>query len=156
MDDLTPDELADRLAEIGAQLVARVREDDPEAYLRWLRAMVAPGELEALCIVLAAAVPTNQTWLQLTAWTSGETSPRLRPCGTLAAYARHRARRQQPCEPCMEVKRAYDRKRIREKRAKAVDKPVDNRLVSVDATVDGRNSQSLAPQGIYADRRMSA
>jgi len=61
-----------RLTEIAAQLVARVREDDPEANGRWLAAVLRePGDWFRLAFVLAAAVPDDQTWTQLTAWHTG-------------------------------------------------------------------------------------
>jgi hypothetical protein len=58
-----------KLAQLAAQLVARVREDDPTANQRWLYLLTTPEEREALLYVLAAAVPTDQPWSHLTAWT---------------------------------------------------------------------------------------
>jgi len=62
----------DRLAEVAAQLSARVREDDPEANGRWL-ASVLPDSADwfRLAFVLAAAVPVDRTWTELTAWHTG-------------------------------------------------------------------------------------
>lgn len=34
----------------------------------------------------------------------------LKPCGTQAAYQRHRKRGETPCQPCVEANRAYMRK----------------------------------------------
>ena len=59
----------DRLAAIAQQFVARVREDDPAANQRWLYAMTTPAEREALLYVIAAAVPTDRKWSDLTLWT---------------------------------------------------------------------------------------
>ncbi|EEP73527.1 hypothetical protein MCAG_03854 [Micromonospora sp. ATCC 39149] len=63
------DEYAEHLAEVAADLVVRVRDDDPEANLRWLTATL-PTERERLDLlfVLAAAVPDDRPWLHLTAW----------------------------------------------------------------------------------------
>ena len=59
----------DDLAAIGAQLVGRVRDDDPEANGRWLAAALPdPADWFRLAFVLAAAVPDNVAWTQLTAW----------------------------------------------------------------------------------------
>lgn len=60
----------DELAEIAAQLVARVRDESPDDNGRWL-AEVCPewGDRYQLLFVLAAAVPVNKPWLHLTAWT---------------------------------------------------------------------------------------
>ncbi len=41
---------------------------------------------------------------------------RLHPCGTRAAYERHRARSEQPCDPCRVAQAAYDRERHQRKR----------------------------------------
>jgi len=61
----------DRLAQIAAQLVARVRDDDPDANARWLHAETTPAERDALLYVLAAAVPDDRTWIELTQWCTG-------------------------------------------------------------------------------------
>jgi hypothetical protein len=62
-------EHVDRLAEIALQLVDRVRDDNPEANARWLRAQLPdPADQFRLLFVLAAAVPTDRPWAHLTAW----------------------------------------------------------------------------------------
>jgi len=33
------------------------------------------------------------------------------PCGTLRGHQRHRRAGEEPCEPCLEARRAYDRER---------------------------------------------
>jgi len=33
--------------------------------------------------------------------------PRLKPCGTIAAYKRHRNHGEQPCRACMDAHNAY-------------------------------------------------
>lgn len=120
------------LARIATQLVSRIRDDEPDANARWLAALLPdPGDWFRLAFVLAAAVPDDRTWRQLTAWThkplpakehpSG-TAPKRRepqPCGTLAAHGRHRYRREAPCEPCREAARVYERDRKRNSRKAA-------------------------------------
>lgn len=103
----------DRLAEIAAQFAARVREDDPDANLRWLHAQLPDRvDREALLFVLAAAVPVEVPWLILTAWTNAaERERHLRPCGTLAAVRRHQKRGETPCELCKAVERERGRRR---------------------------------------------
>ena len=60
----------DRLAEIAAQLAGRMREFSVEDNARWLAfALPDPSDWFRLAFVLACAVPTNRTWLQLTDWT---------------------------------------------------------------------------------------
>lgn len=67
----TPDERAERLAQIAVELVTRVRDEPPEANWRWLLATLPdPLDREALSFVLAAAVPTDQPWTHLTRWAS--------------------------------------------------------------------------------------
>jgi hypothetical protein len=64
-----PDEVAEPLAAVATELMCRVRDDDPEANVRWLRSQVQPEQYEALILILAAAIPTDRTWAQLTSWT---------------------------------------------------------------------------------------
>lgn len=121
---------ADELASIAAQLAARVRDDDPEAVHRWLAKVVDPADWMALAIVLAAAVPNDRTWRQLTAWTRvTAVKPRapkppqdLKPHGTSAAAKRHRYYDEPLCADC----KAWDRERKRVERAHRVrPQPVD-------------------------------
>jgi hypothetical protein len=60
---------ADQLAAIAIELVGRVRDDEPSAVHRWLSAVVADNDMMALAVILAAAVPVDQPWSHLTAWT---------------------------------------------------------------------------------------
>jgi hypothetical protein len=59
----------DRLAQVAAQLAARVRDDEPDANARWLLATTSADERWALLFVLAAAVPDDRPWRQLVLWT---------------------------------------------------------------------------------------
>lgn len=70
---MSADEYADRLATIACQLVARVRTDGADDSGHWLR-HVAPTERERfdLLFVLAAAVPDDRSWPELTAWAAVE------------------------------------------------------------------------------------
>ncbi len=69
---MNADERADRLAEIAAQLVGRVRDEAPADFQRWLGNAMADagvqGAYEGLAIALACAVPVDVPWLQLTSW----------------------------------------------------------------------------------------
>ncbi len=42
-----------------------------------------------------------------------------KPCGTYAAYIAHHGRGEEPCEPCREAKRKYNREYMRKRRATA-------------------------------------
>lgn len=68
---MTRDEYADWLAAVAIELVARVRDEDPRANARWLISTL-PDEADrfALLFVLAAAVPLDRPWRELTAWAS--------------------------------------------------------------------------------------
>jgi hypothetical protein len=59
----------DKLEQVAQQLIARVRDDDPQSNRRWLHLLTTEDEREALIYILAAAVPDDRTWRQLTAWT---------------------------------------------------------------------------------------
>lgn len=72
MDETT----VDRLVAIAQQFIARVHEDEPTANARWLENMTTEEERGALLYVLAAAVPTDRTWSDLTLWTITNN-----PCG---------------------------------------------------------------------------
>lgn len=81
-----------RLVSVAQQLAARVRDDDPVANQRWLHAMLPdPAEREALCYILAAAVPDDRSWTELTGWAQHGTGP---------AAARHEARGEKQCDAC--------------------------------------------------------
>ncbi|TDC33122.1 hypothetical protein [Micromonospora sp. KC213] len=114
---MTPDEYADRLAEVGAELVVRVRDEGPQDNRTWLHtALPEQADREALLYVLAAAVPDDRPWVDLTAW-AGER--RLKPHGTQAAAARHRYRREELCDECRDAERVRDKLRKRAQRARA-------------------------------------
>jgi hypothetical protein len=119
----TCDERADRLAEVAVQLAARVRDDAPDDYGRWLAAQITdPADWPALAVILAAAVPLDQPWTHLTAWTvlpAQGAVDRLEPCGTRAAYRRHLAHGEVPCERCTAANRETERVRGRARRAAA-------------------------------------
>ena len=63
-----------RLESVAQQLVARIRDEDPEANLRWLRATLGTDpnapmtDLERLLFIIAAAVPDDRQWWDLTEW----------------------------------------------------------------------------------------
>lgn len=130
MPTVTPD----RLAAVALELAVRVRDESPDANAAWLAEQVPTAtDRRNLCIVLAAAVPIDQPWRKLTAWTelpptvapptSGKRGPGrprgrsegqpLKPCGTRAAAQRHRHHGERICDPCLEAEREYERKRVR-------------------------------------------
>ena len=109
---MTPDDRADALAAIAVELVVRVRDDDPSAVHRWLRNEVPDNDMMALAVILAAAVPDDRTWTDLTAWLRyRDERPGLAPHGTAAAAKRHQYHREPMCADCKRWDR--DRKRAR-------------------------------------------
>lgn len=66
----TPDDRADHLAAIAAELACRVRDETPADNLAWLdQELPDPIDRRDLLFVLAAAIPDDRPWLALTAWT---------------------------------------------------------------------------------------
>lgn len=117
---LTP---VERLEQLAQQLAAGVRYDDVEANARWLRASLPdPQDWFRLCFVLAAAVPDDATWAQLTSWWTGYDGRRLlRPHGTAAAVKRHVYRKEPLCGAC----KKWDRDRQRLRRANVTGRSED-------------------------------
>jgi hypothetical protein len=117
--------LAEHLAAIAVEFVGRVRDPmlTPQANATWLRRQLPfPRDQFALLFVLAAAVPEDQPWSELTAWADREPRPKtgqrqrgkragapLQPCGTPAAAKRHRRRGEPVCDECRKAKNRYDR-----------------------------------------------
>lgn len=65
----TQDERADRLAAVAVQLPAMVRDYDPHDVRAWLvRRLPVAVDRDDLIHLLAAAIPVDRPWLELTAW----------------------------------------------------------------------------------------
>ena len=95
------------------------------------------ADLPALAVALAALVPDDQTINNLLRWyhphlpaapAPATTAARersalavrvLQPCGTHAAYARHKTRREPACDACTVAERAYQNARPRDRRKAA-------------------------------------
>ena len=111
----------DELARIGAQLAGRVREYGVADNARWLATQLPDSaEWFRLAFVLAAAVPVDRSWRDLTAWTVTPARPEpagtLRPCPWThflsdAGVRRHRDAGQEPCQGCRDRERIYNRTR---------------------------------------------
>lgn len=118
----TQDERADRLAAVAVEMVVRVRDDDPDSNRDWLLSALPDAfDREALSFVLAAAVPDDRTWRQLTAWTRRRrpVGRHPQPCGTRAAWRRHLAHGEQPDRACEDAARKWERMRGQRRRAVA-------------------------------------
>ncbi len=114
---------AERLSRIAIELVMRVRDEDPETNGSWLRQAVASEQDRFdLLFVLAAAIPDDRSWTDLTAWVHGDDHSDLvdvgecrRPSATGARS--HRARGEKVCGGCRLREHDYDAAR-RERRKK--------------------------------------
>ena len=113
----TLDERAERLTRIGMEVAVRLRDEDPRDVRRLVDALPA-DERADLAILLAAHVPIDLPRSVLIGWWV-QPQRRLRPCGTVAAAKRHRARGEEMCGPCREVLREYERTRKRARKGSA-------------------------------------
>jgi hypothetical protein len=114
------DALAERLIPVAADLVERVREEGRESIGELLDSLSAL-ERHALPVVLAAMVPHDQRVADLLAWVPRPNPPRpsaaragsqaVRPCGTHAAFVRHKSHGEPACALCAEAERVYQRNR---------------------------------------------
>ena len=111
----TRDERANRLLHLGLQVAASIREEPADAVAR-LISHLDWSELRDMALLLAAAVPVDMPVSVLMGWYT-HPRPQLRPCGTLAAARRHRARGE-PLDPlCEHAERETERVRHRNQRA---------------------------------------
>jgi hypothetical protein len=124
----------DDLAEVAVELAVRIRDEDPAINAIWLtHKLPDPRDWFRLAFVLAAGVPVDEKWTDLTAWASqpaadltaapikaslrtvaGERQTQF-TCGTPAAAKRHWRRGEKPCKPCADAWREYGRQLKREK-----------------------------------------
>jgi hypothetical protein len=102
----------DALLALGLQIAARLRDED-RADVRDTLNKLRESALRDLVICLAACVDVDQPPSALLAWAGGKVpkparmrkpsnGTQLRPCGTDAAYYRHRRRGEDPCAACKE------------------------------------------------------
>ena len=116
----TADEIAARLEKVAIELSCRVRDYPADDNARWVVGQVDAVDLVRLTLILAAAIPVDLPWRHLTAWVGQPAKvTQLSPCGTRAAYLRHKAHGQVPDEACVAAYREYERDRIRRRRAAA-------------------------------------
>lgn len=137
----TPEEVqaagdtAERVVPVASRLVSLVRDDGHVYEITALLRALKGVELEALAVTLAAMVDPDRTVPDLLSWVTfdehgnpvappvaAQTEPGpgdqwTRPCGTHAAYNRHKLRGEHPCPACFEAERAYRRERKRAQRA---------------------------------------
>jgi hypothetical protein len=111
-------ELAERLVPIATELVARVHDEGRESAGQLL-ASLSDLERHALPVVLAAMVPLEGGVADLLDWVPLPDNARplrgraLQPCGTHAAFVRHKLRGEPVDEVCREGERRFQRARKR-------------------------------------------
>lgn len=98
------------------RLIGAVRDYDSTAVNALL--MLPEPDLKLLALTLAAMVPDDRSPAELLIWNDkiddliarrrGELAG-LKPCGTRAAWMRHKANGEQPDPACEEANRAYQR-----------------------------------------------
>lgn len=120
-----PADLAGRLVPVATDLVIRVREEGRDSVGELLGQLTDP-ERWALPVILAAMVDPGAPVGDLLCWVIRYASPvltglgrPLRPCGTHAAFVRHKARGEPVDVACADAERAYQRSRRRRSRRRA-------------------------------------
>lgn len=83
--------------------------------------LLTDADLPALAVALAAMVNPDARPSQLLGWTRCPATParQLMPCGTHAAYVRHKKRGEEADPRCLHAEREYQRDRKRRTRAAA-------------------------------------
>ncbi|MEU4513250.1 hypothetical protein AB0G05_27450 [Nonomuraea wenchangensis] len=102
------DAYAERLVQVACNLACAVRDDGPDAAAAIL-ATLTPEDRAALPVVMAAMIPIELPSGVLLAWHTGTPTNRqgLEPCGTHAAYNRHKAHGEDPCDACVVGEQIY-------------------------------------------------
>jgi hypothetical protein len=130
-------ELAERLIPKALDLVMRVRDEGRESIGAFLRSL-SDLERHALPVVLAAMVPPDRTEADLLGWVPRPNTPHastpqparpasagtktLRPCGTHAAFVRHKNNGEPIDELCEQAERDYQREYKRNSRKRRATK----------------------------------
>lgn len=109
---MTPDDSVYAAIPTALQLVGAVRNYDIFRAHDLLRS----ADLPALAVALAAMVPEDRTRSELLGWMRPALPKQLRPCGSHAAHARHKARGEEVDVACLEAEREYQRNRKRKER----------------------------------------
>lgn len=112
--------------ELAVEAIDAVRREDATA----IQSVIDRADVPALVITLAGMLDDDRSirslmrdvprYLVALRRTSGADPLRpLAECGSHAAFNRHVSRGEEPCEPCWEQERAYQRSRSRSRRAAA-------------------------------------
>jgi hypothetical protein len=136
-------ELAARMVTVACELACLVRDSDREAIGEFITGLTAdgapplPAEVTALLIVQAAMIPVDVPASDLLSWVGwdddyvpspvpvpavpvrrrGQQRAGLKPCGTWAAYSRHKDRGELVDDACEAAKTAYFAARYQRQKA---------------------------------------
>jgi hypothetical protein len=129
----TPRERARQAVDLAFELIDAVERN----HRADIQCVLDRAETNALCLVLAAMhdegrsvkamlrdVPGLLGWLEQPRSRRAHGKP-LRPCGTHAAFVRHKNRGEDVDPACAEAEKAYQRERSRSQRAAARSLPVE-------------------------------
>jgi hypothetical protein len=110
-------------------IICAVRDLDADDIAGMLLPMPV-DELHALIVVLAAAIDPETRLREQLAWISPDSPAEFidtvnrvlgrRPCGTHAAFNRHKAAGEEPCDRCWDGERTFQRLRGRNRRAEQI------------------------------------
>lgn len=125
---MSPEALAVRAVDDAPAVICAVHDLDSDAIQEMLSKMDREA-LTSLVVVLAAAFDPDWPWLPSLDWINDEAptahlttlraTQGLRPCGTHAAFIRHRNYDEEPCDDCRMAERTYQRLRKRRNRRAA-------------------------------------
>ncbi|MCY1141354.1 hypothetical protein OWR29_25430 [Actinoplanes sp. Pm04-4] len=90
------------LEQIARQLITRVRDLGPDDNGKWLaKQLPDPADWFRLAFVLAAAVPDDRSWRDLTSWVALSQLPEAKPVRKRdCSPSGHRRRQEQACDEC--------------------------------------------------------
>jgi hypothetical protein len=117
-------DLAERMVPVACDLACLVRDQDREAVGRFLSRLTGP-EIRALLVVMAGMMPVDSmSDADMLRWVRWDETGRpldrpLAPCGTYAAFRRHKQRQELVDDECERAAREYwaERNRMRAKAA---------------------------------------
>lgn len=117
----TDDQRAERLLRIAMDVAVRIREEPPEAVAREFGGLDYQ-ELRDLALLAAACIPIDRPVSGVVWWTDLDRVPKAlrhrQPCGTHAAYNRHKARSEPVDLACEVAERKYNADRYQLQRAR--------------------------------------
>lgn len=148
----TEDQRAERLLRIGLDMAVRIREEPPDAVARTMHGL-DQGELRDLALLMAACVDVGRPVREVVWWTELDRMPprprHIQPCGTHAAYNRHRAKGEPVDLACEVAERQHNAERYQQRKRP----PSVHRLStggSPDSSTDGAGEELVGEERLAA------